>query len=166
LIKIKDIIREQRNYEMIGVIQKEGSMKRMYSLFGFALVVVIAVSVMSGQLASAQDPLKMGTILQRTELAGAKGLEAILVLREVPPGGESGKHTQKENEVVYVLEGSITVEIQGKPPVTLKTGEAFTTGPGEVHNVKNASTTAPAKALAFYIAKKGAKLEDLSLPVK
>ena len=141
-------------------------MRRM--LFGFALFVVIAVSAMASQIASAADPdpLKAGTILQRTELASAKGMEAILVLREVPPGGESGKHTQTGNEIVYVLDGSITLEVQGKPAVTLKTGEAFTTGPGEVHNVKNASPTAPAKALAFYVAKKGATLEDLSLPVK
>src|SRR5919106_1335422 len=130
-------------------------MRKMYALFVFVLIMI--VSLMSGQVATAQDPLKMGTILQRTELAGAKGLEGILVLREVPPGGESGKHTQKENEIVYVLEGSITVEVQGKPAMTLKTGEAFTTGPGEVHNVKNASTTEGAKALAFYIAKKGAQ---------
>jgi quercetin dioxygenase-like cupin family protein len=141
-------------------------MKKMYALFGFALAMIIAVSLMSSQVVSAQDPLKMGTILQRTELASAKGMEGILVLREVPAGGESGKHTQKGNEIVYVLEGSITVEIQGKPALTLKTGEAFTTGPGEVHNVKNASATEGAKALAFYIAKKGAKLEDLSIPAK
>src|SRR5919106_1660689 len=48
---------------------------------------------------------------------------------EAPPGGASGKPTQAKNEVVYVLQGSIIVEEQGKPPVTLKTGEAFTMGP-------------------------------------
>ena len=140
-------------------------MRKMYALFVFALVMI--VSLMAGQVATAQeDPLKMGTILQRTDIASAKGMEAILVLREVPAGGESGKHTQAQNELVYVLEGSITVEEQGKPPATLKTGEAFKMGPGVVHNVKNASTTEPAKALAFYIATKGAKLEDLSVPAK
>lgn len=131
---------------------------------------VLATSLTSGffgyQIAGAQDPTKMGTILQRTELANAKGLEAILVLRELPPGGASGKHTQGGNEIVYVLDGSITLEVQGKPAVTLKAGEAFQTVAGEVHNVKNASTTAPGKALAFYIAKKGTGLEGLSVPEK
>ena len=131
---------------------------------------VLATSLTSGflgyQIASAQDPTKMGTILQRTELANAKGLEAILVLRELPPGGASGKHTQSGNEIVYVLDGSITLEVQGKPAVTLKAGEAFQTVAGEVHNVKNASATAPGKALAFYIAKKGTGLEGLSVPEK
>jgi quercetin dioxygenase-like cupin family protein len=84
----------------------------------------------------------------------------------VPPGGQSGKHTQSGNEIVYILDGSVILEVQGKPPATLKAGEAFTTVAGEVHNVKNASATAPAKALAFYIAKKGAGLEDLAVPAK
>ena len=109
---------------------------------------------------------KRGTILQRTELVGAKGLEAILVLRDVPPGGESSKHTQAGNEIVYILEGSAILEVAGKPPVTLKAGQAFQTVAGEVHNVKNASNSAGTKALAFYVAKKGTPLEDLSVPVK
>jgi len=110
--------------------------------------------------------LKGGTVLQRTELKGAPGWEAILVQRILPPGAESGKHTQSGNEIVYIQEGSVTFEAQGKAPVTLKPGEAFTTVAGEVHNVKNASTSAPAKALAFYVAKKGTRLEDLSVPAK
>src|SRR4029453_18813223 len=111
-------------------------------------------------------PLKTGTIVQRTELVGAKGLEAILVLRDLPPGQESGKHTQSGTEIVYILEGSVSLEVQGKPPVTLKAGEAFKTMAGEVHNVKNTSASAPGKALAFYIAKKGTPLEGLSVPAK
>jgi quercetin dioxygenase-like cupin family protein len=124
------------------------------------------LGILGDRIASAQNPLKTGTILQRVELASAKGHEAILVQRELPPGGSSGKHTQSENEIVYVLDGSITLEVDGKPAATLKAGEAFQTSPGQVHEVKNASATAPAKALAFYVAKKGAQLEDLSVPVK
>jgi quercetin dioxygenase-like cupin family protein len=140
-------------------------MRKIYLLLGVVLLVGIAFCLPGIQTANAQDdPLKMGTILQRTDIAGGQGLEAILVLRDVPPGGASGKHTQSISEVVYILEGSVTLEVEGIPAKTLKTGEAFTTAAGEVHNVKNASTTAPAKALAFYIAKKGAKLEDLSVP--
>lgn len=92
-------------------------------------------------------------------------MEAILVLRTLPPGAESGKHTQSGNEIVYILDGS-AIQRQGKPPQTLKAGEAFSTLAGEVHNVKNASSSAPAKVLAFYIAKMGARLEDLAVPAK
>ena len=141
-------------------------MKRIYWLFGITLAVGAALGLLGSRILSAQEPLKSGTILQRTELKSAKGTEAILVLRDLPPGGESGKHTQSGNEIVYVLDGSLILEVQGKPAATLKTGEAFTTEAGEVHNVKNASASAPAKALAFYIAKKGARLEDLAVPTK
>jgi quercetin dioxygenase-like cupin family protein len=151
---------------MMKPFLKEDSMRHIYRMFGVVLVVAIAICVVGSWTASAQDPLKMGTILQRTELVGAKGMEAILVLRELPAGGESGKHTQSGNEIVYVVDGSVILEIQGKPAVTVKAGEAFQTAAGEVHNVKNASATAPGKALAFYVAKKGTTLEDLSVPAK
>jgi quercetin dioxygenase-like cupin family protein len=141
-------------------------MKRIHVLVGAVLVLVIGLGVLGSRSLSAQDNLKGGTILQRTDLKAAPGWEAILVDRPLPPGAQSGKHTQAGNEIVYVQEGAITLEVQGKAPVTVKAGEAFTTSAGEVHNVKNASTSAPAKALAFYIAKKGARLEDLSLPAK
>ena len=141
-------------------------MKRDYLLVGITLTAGALLGFFGNRILSAQEPLKSGTVLQRTELTSAKGTEAILVLRDLPPGGESGKHTQSGNEIVYVLEGSLTLEIQGKPAATLNTGGAFTTAAGEVHNVKNASASAPAKALAFYIAKKGARLEDLAVPAK
>lgn len=140
-------------------------MRQHFFLFGLIFLFVIGLTV-SIQITSAQDPLKAGTIIQRTELADPKGMEAILVLREVPPGKESTKHTQSNIEIVYIAEGSVIVEIQGKPAQTVKAGEAFKTTAGEVHNVKNASATQPVKALAFYVAKKGAKLEDLSVPAK
>lgn len=141
-------------------------MQRMNFWFGLALAITVVLGLSGNQTLRAQDALKAGSVIQRTELKGAPGWEAILVERILPPGAQSGKHTQSGNEIVYVQEGSITFEAQGKPPVTLKPGEAFTTTAGEVHNVKNASSSAPAKALAFYVAKKGAKMEDLSVPAK
>ena len=141
-------------------------MKRIHLLLGFVLAVSVASGLFGGRMASAEEPLKAGTVLARTELANAKGMEAILVLRVLPPGVASGMHTQSGTEIVYIQEGSVTLEMKGKPPVKVNAGEAFHTTAGEVHNVKNESATAPAKALAFYIAKKGAKLEDLSVPSK
>lgn len=141
-------------------------MKRINVVVGVAMAVGVMLGVGGRGLLTAQDNLKSGKVLQRTELKGAPGWEAILVERILPPGAESGKHTQGGNEIVYVQEGSITFEAQGKPPVTLKPGEAFTTTAGEVHNVKNASSSAPATALAFYVEKKGTKLDDLSVPAK
>jgi quercetin dioxygenase-like cupin family protein len=116
--------------------------------------------------AAAPDPLKSGTVLQRIDIKGAKGLEGIAVLRELPAGGSSGKHTQAGNEIVCIIDGSVIFEAQGKPAKTIKSGESFTTAAGEVHSVTNASKTAGAKAIAFYVAKKGTALEDLGKPVK
>ncbi len=141
-------------------------MKRINFLIGLTLVAGVMLGFPGGRMASAQDNLKGGKILQRTELKGAPGWEAILVDRTLPPGAASGNHTQSGNEIVYIVEGSVTFEAQGKPAVTLKPGESFTTVAGEVHNVKNGSKSQPAKALAFYVAKKGAKLEELSVPAK
>lgn len=141
-------------------------MKRIQLLVGILLAMGVTLAVLSGPMLNAQDPLKSGKVLQRMELASAKGMEAIVVLRELPPGAESGKHTQAGQEIVYIQEGSVILEVQGKPPVTVKAGEAFQTSAGEVHNVRNANADAPGKALAFYIAKKGTSLENLSVPAK
>ena len=144
-------------------------MKRIDLLVGVTLAVGLVLGSLGSRMLSAQDNLKSGTVLQRTELKALKaapGWEAILVERILPPAAESGKHTQSGNEIVYIQDGSVIFEAQGKPAVTLKPGEAFTTVAGEVHNVKNASSSDPAKALAFYVAKKGARLEDLSVPAK
>jgi quercetin dioxygenase-like cupin family protein len=141
-------------------------MKRIHLLVSVASVVAVTLGLAGSRMPSAQEGLKSGTILQRTDLKSAPGWEAILVQRDVPRGGESGKHTQAGSEIVYIQDGTVIFEAAGKPAVTVKAGEAFTTSAGEVHNVKNASKTAPVKALAFYIAKKGAKLEDLAVPAK
>src|ERR1700692_3141033 len=143
---------------------------RITCLIVFTLAVGVMLGLLGSRMSSAQDQdkdhLKGGKILQRMELKGAPGWEAILVDRTLPPGAESGSHTQAGNEVVYIEKGSVIFEAQGKPAKTLKAGESFTTVDGQVHNVKNASKTEPAKALAFYVAKKGTPLEELSVPAK
>ncbi len=141
-------------------------MKRIHWLVGMTLVAGLVIAFAGVRGLVAQENLKSGTELERTELKAAPGYEAILVDRTLPPGAESGKHTQSGNEIVYIQKGSVILEVEGKPAKTLKAGEAFSTSAGEVHNVKNASKSAPAKALAFYIAKKGARTEELSVPAK
>jgi len=81
-------------------------MKRINFLVAVTLAVGVVLGFVGSRMSSAQDNLKAGTILQRTELNAAPGWEAILVERIVPPGGESGRHTQSGNEIVYIQEGS------------------------------------------------------------
>jgi len=141
-------------------------MRHSRVLAGAVSVAAVVALLVGGRMLRAQDPLTSGTILQRTEIAGGEGMEAVLVLRELPPGGESGRHTQSGGEIVYILEGSVVLEVEGEPAVTVNAGEAFQTAVGAVHNVKNASADAPGRALAFYIVAKGATLEDISVPAQ
>jgi len=141
-------------------------MRRTALLISLALTAGIVVGVIGTQVLAAKEELASGKVLQRAELAGAKGKEAVLVLRELPPGKESGKHSQSGNEIAYILEGSVTFEVQGKAPVSLKAGDSFQTGPRQVHNVKNASATAAGKVLVFYVVEKGKALSDISTPAK
>ena len=139
-------------------------MKRIHMLVAVSSLAALALGGFAVQSLHAQDALKAGTVLQKTDVAG--GQEGMLVLREVPAGAESGFHTNTGGEIVYILEGSVILEVRGKAPVTIKQGAAFETKAGEVHNVKNASATEPCKALAFYVAKRGTPMEDLSVPAK
>ena len=77
-------------------------MKRINFLVGVTLAMVVVLCMLGSRMLRAQDNLKGGTILQRTELKGAPGWKAILVQRILPPGAESGKHTQSGNEIVYI----------------------------------------------------------------
>ncbi|MGH8524349.1 MAG: cupin domain-containing protein [Gammaproteobacteria bacterium] len=74
---------------------------------------------------------------------------------DVAPGAVSGKHSHPGDEFVYILEGSGTLEVEGKSPVSLEPGVTFHLAPQQVHDAKNASETAPLKGLAVLIADKG-----------
>ncbi len=87
----------------------------------------------------------------------------MLVLGELAPGAATGTHTHPGDDFAYVLEGSISLEVKGKPPVTFKQGATYHLPPEQVHNVKNLSSTAPAKVLEFFVTKKG---QPLTHPVK
>ena len=61
--------------------------------------------------------------------------------------------------MVYVLEGAVVMQVKGETPVTLRAGDTFYEGPADVHTVaRNASQTAPAKFLVFFVKNKGAPI--------
>ncbi|WP_164156051.1 cupin domain-containing protein [Sandarakinorhabdus rubra] len=85
-------------------------------------------------------------------LADLPGKEIALVEVVLPPGGASPAHRHNAHVVVYVLEGSIVMQVAGKPEQTLGVGQTFSEDPGDVHTVgRNASTTRPARFLAFFV---------------
>ena len=100
--------------------------------------------------------------IKRTDLAKADQSATdvgALWIADIPAGGATGRHTHPTPRFVYVLEGSVILEMDGKPPQNFKAGEAFVELPEMVHNFRNASATDPAKALGFQIAPKGAPLQ-------
>ena len=138
-------------------------MKRNVVMLTLILAVGIAVGMMASQLTNAQQSLAMITVLRRTDLTGIEGKEGVMVLGVIAPGAVTEKHYHPGHEFVYVLEGSLILEVKGKPPVTYKPGDTWYLPPKQVHYSKNASTTSPFKALVFTIVDKG---QPLSVPVK
>jgi quercetin dioxygenase-like cupin family protein len=93
------------------------------------------------------------------DLAGDPGRELSMITVEYPPGAFDPVHTHNAQALVYVLEGSIVMQVKGGAPTTLKPGETFYEGPDDVHIVgRNASHTAPAKFLVFFVKDKGAPI--------
>lgn len=138
-------------------------MRRTAFVLSLTLAAGITVGMVANQLLHAdQEPVKRPVLL-KTDLAGVDGKEGIVVLAEIAPGATTGKHYHPAHEFAYVLEGSLTLEVQGKPPVTLKPGGINHQPPRQVHEGKNASKTDPVKILAFYLSEKG---QPLTSPVK
>ena len=114
----------------------------------------IALCLAAGA-ATAQDAKV--TPLMTKDLAGIAGKEGTMVTVEYPPGGSSTEHRHNAHTFVYVLEGSVVMQVKGGTPVTLGPGQTFYESPEDVHTVlKNASTTKPAKFLVFFVKEKGA----------
>jgi len=129
-------------------------MRRTAVLLGVSLAVGIAVGVIgAGALSATQGPVTR-TVLLETDLAGMEGKEGFVILAEIAPGAATGKHTHPAHEFAYVLEGDGTLEVEGRPPVSLKPGVAIHQPPGQIHNGRNTSATSALKILAVYIAEK------------
>ena len=92
-------------------------------------------------------------------LAGDSAREVSMITVEYPPGGSDPVHRHHAQALVFVLEGSIVMQVRGGAPVTLTPGQTFYEGPDDVHVVgRNASRTAPARLLVFLVKEKGAPI--------
>ena len=105
--------------------------------------------------AMAQEPKV--TPLMSKDLAEYPGKEVLMITVEHVPGGSSAAHRHNAHAFVYVLEGSVVMQLKGGKEVTLTPGQAFYEGPDDVHLVdRNASKTNPAKFMVVLIKNKGA----------
>jgi quercetin dioxygenase-like cupin family protein len=104
------------------------------------------------------------TPLMSKDLADFPGKEGLMITVVYPPGSSDPIHRHNAHAFVYVLEGSIVMQVKGGKEVTLTPGQSFYEGPNDIHVVgRNASTTKPAKFVVFLVKNKDA---PVLIPVK
>ena len=123
------------------------------------LAVLIIGSGLVLQVARAQQPGIKRTDLQRHDLS-VPGREAVQVRVDFDPGAAFGKHRHPGEEIIYVIEGSLEYEVEGKPPMTLKAGEVLFIPAGTIHAAKNVGSGNAAE-IATYVVEKGKPLVEL-----
>jgi len=107
--------------------------------------------------AESSTPQAVVTPLMTKELKDLPGKEALMITVDYPPGSVDPVHRHDAHSFIYVLEGSIVMQVKGGKEVTLKPGDTFYEGPDDIHTVgRNASRTEPAKFVVVFIKKKGA----------
>jgi quercetin dioxygenase-like cupin family protein len=120
----------------------------------FTKVILTLACLMSGTLVAQQFKV---TELMSKDLTTLPGKEGLMVTVEYPPGSSDPIHRHNAYGFIYVLEGSIVMQVRGGKEMTLTPGQTFYEGPDDVHVVgRNASETKPAKFVVFFVKDKGA----------
>lgn len=116
---------------------------------------VIAASIAEGESPNTTNA-KVTPLLTRA-LPDVRGKEAMMLTVEYAPGGSSPAHRHDASTFVYMLEGSVVMQVAGGKEVTLQPGDTFYESPTDIHSVsRNASKTQPAKFLVFFVKNEGA----------
>jgi quercetin dioxygenase-like cupin family protein len=120
-------------------------------------MLAVAVSSLIGTqpVFSAAAPTVVRKVLMQQDVPNGAQLAVVSV--EIPVGGREGRHTHSGPLIVYVQEGALTLDYEGKPTVTYKVGETFFVESGKIHEGIN-NGTVPIKALASFVTPKGAAL--------
>jgi quercetin dioxygenase-like cupin family protein len=118
------------------------------------IMMVVLISLIAGPLMAQEGKVTSLITKDLTEFSGKEGL---MITVEYAPGGSDPVHRHDAHAFVYVLEGSIVMQVKGGKEVTLTPGQTFYEGPKDVHVVsRNASKTTPAKFLVFFVKDKSA----------
>jgi quercetin dioxygenase-like cupin family protein len=129
-------------------------MKRLKSLTILAAVTFMASCFF---VLYAQPGAPTRNVLTKQDLTGLPGREGVVAKVEFAPGAKETKHTHPGDVFVYVQEGSLVVNIEGQPTITVKAGEVFFVPAGKVHWGENTGTTT-AKTVATFVVEKGKPL--------
>jgi quercetin dioxygenase-like cupin family protein len=123
----------------------------MATLKSFAVLLVFASFAVAAQQSDGLEPPTVVSLLSM-ELQDIPGKEALMITVEYPPGGGDPVHRHNAHAFVYVLEGSIIMQVKGGKRVTLTKGQTYYEGPDDLHTVgRNASSTVPAKFLVLLV---------------
>ena len=121
------------------------------------LLLMPATLIAQHPASSGQAPHAAVTSLTSKDLPELPGKEVLMITVDYPPGSVDPIHRHNAHAFVYVLEGSIIMQVKGGKEVTLTPGQTYYEGPDDVHVVgKNASSTKPAKFVVFFVKDKGA----------
>src|SRR5437588_12915104 len=122
----------------------------------FTKLILALACLMSSTLLAQEAKV---TELMSKDLTNLPGKEGLMITVEYPPGSSDPVHRHNAHAFVYVLEGSIVMQVKGGKEVTLTQGQTFYEGPDDVHVVgRNASKTKPAKFVVFLVKEKGAPM--------
>ena len=121
---------------------------------------ISALLLTAGVALLAQQPAITRTVLQQVDIS-IPGREVVTAKAEIPMGGTTGRHTHPGEEVTYLIEGTLTLEMDGAAARTVKAGEAFVIPAGKVHSAT--ASGGKATALVNYIVEKG---KPLTTPAK
>jgi len=139
---------------------------RVASILTFSTVVAaafICAPITRGQPPVASTSHSVASALMKRDLIGMPDKEVVMSVVEVPPGAASAPHRHDAQVFVYVLTGTMIMQVKGGPQVTLGPGQTFYENPSDIHIVSsNASKSEPAKFLAIVIKDKG---KPVSRPV-
>ena len=121
------------------------------------LLFLMPVTLMAQEPTASKAPQASVTPLTSKDLPEFPGKEVLMITVDYPPGSVDPVHRHNAHAFIYVLEGSIVMQVKGGKEVTLTPGQTFYEGPDDVHVVgRNASSTKPAKFVVFFIKDKGA----------
>jgi quercetin dioxygenase-like cupin family protein len=132
-----------------------------YTFAALAILAAGATTALAIDRARAEDEPIERTELMNLPLGVAEGVDGVMVLSVLPPGGVAPRHHHPADEFSYVLEGAITLTIEGSAPVTYRAGETYHIDPGIVHSATNESATEPTRILVFWTAEAGKPLTEL-----
>jgi quercetin dioxygenase-like cupin family protein len=132
------------------------NLRKSFAVAAVAAVVSVGSLTFGVRALYGQVPGFKRVELQKHDISVA-GHETVMARGELSPGVATPRHTHPGEEVAYILEGQVTIEVEGKPPMTLKAGDVFFVPAGTVHMAKN-SGAAPAKIVSTYIVEKGKPL--------